>query len=119
MLPLRLTQLVLLGTLTAARRCTILDVPVSISARQAIFNIDLPQTSLDATTLIQNITQQGRNFSQIATGGYATVTGDYNISAQYCVPDEDSSSNPTLQLLTHGIGFDKTCAPQPSPIKSG
>ena len=105
-----LAQLVLLASLAAARKCSVVDVPVSVSARQGVFNIDLPVTSLDATTLVQNITQQGRNFSAIATAGYATVAGDYKISAQYCVPDEDTSSNPTVQLLTHGIGFDKACA---------
>ena len=41
---------------------------------------------------------------------YATITKDYNISAQFCKPSgaKGDLQNPTVQVLTHGIGFDKT-----------
>ena len=103
-------SLALLSGQTVARICTIESVPVTISVRQGIFDIDLPITSLDATTLAQNITQQGRNFTELVTTGYQTVEGTYDISAQYCRPDDDTNSDPTVQVLTHGIGFDKAFA---------
>lgn len=103
-----LAPLALLTTFAAAKKCMNASVPVTISARQGIFNIDVPQTSLDAITLIQNITQQGRNFTDVALSGYQTVSGTYNISTQFCTPDANTSTNPTVQVLTHGIGFDKT-----------
>ena len=37
---------------------------------------------------------------------YATVGGNYNIAATYCEPDSGPSS--AIQILTHGIGFDRT-----------
>lgn len=47
-----------------------------------------------------------------ALSGYATVSGTYQISAKYCTPGASNmtfgSGTPPLQILTHGIGFDKT-----------
>lgn len=36
---------------------------------------------------------------------YNTVSGSYEIEATYCKPDSGSSK--VLQILTHGIGFDR------------
>ena len=97
----------------AAKSCTNLTVPVTISARTGVFNIPVPQTNFDAPAFIQNQTQQGRNFTETALSGYATTPGTYDISAQFCTPsDMDTITTlPTLQVLTHGIGFDKTWVP--------
>ena len=105
---LSLAVLASFSTYAAAKSCTNITVPVTVSARTGMFNIAVPQTNLDATTFIQNVTQQGRNFTDIALTGYKTTSGTYNISAQFCVPSADTSTNPTVQVLTHGIGFDKT-----------
>ena len=42
--------------------------------------------------------------------GFNTIHGDYNISTQFCMPTgaQANSSKPTLQILTHGIAFDRT-----------
>jgi len=100
--------LVILAGSAAAKVCINQTVTVDISARTGVFNIALPQTNLDATTFIQNITQQGRNFTDVALTGYATTAGTYNISTQFCTPSMSNGTNPTVQVLTHGIGFDKT-----------
>ena len=102
----------LLVGVSAAKKCMNATVPVEVSARTAIFNIATPQTNLDATTFVQNYTQQGRNFTQVALEGYQTISKTYNISTEFCMPDGGSwgsnGPNPTVQVLTHGIGFDKT-----------
>ncbi|RDW82754.1 hypothetical protein BP6252_03866 [Coleophoma cylindrospora] len=92
----------------AASICTNRTVPVTISARQAVFDLAVPQTNLEVTDFILNMTQQGRNFTDVALTGYDTTTGTYNISTMFCTPDDGSSTNPAVQVLTHGIGFDKT-----------
>jgi len=94
---------------SSARTCTNITVPVDISARTAVFgNIDVPVGPLDSTTFIQNVTRQGGNFTAQALSGYNTTSGTYNISAKYCVPDGANATWPsTIQVLTHGIGFDK------------
>lgn len=100
--------LVLLAGSATAKVCMNTTVPVDISARTGVFNIAVPQTDLDATTFIQNNTQQGRNFTEVALLDYATISGTYNISTQFCTPSANNATNPTVQVLTHGIGFDKT-----------
>lgn len=101
------TLVILVGS-AAAKVCINQTVAVDISARTGVFNIAVPQTNLQATTFIQNSTQQGRNFTEVALTGYATTSGTYNISTQFCVPSMINGTNPTVQVLTHGIGFDKT-----------
>ncbi|ESZ94963.1 hypothetical protein SBOR_4646 [Sclerotinia borealis F-4128] len=91
-----------------AKTCINATVPVTISARQAVFNIEIPTTNVSTPDFFLNVTQQGRNFTDIALSGYQTTAGTYNISTMYCKPDGDNSTNPTIQVLTHGIGFDKT-----------
>lgn len=96
-----------LASSAVAKTCMNLTVPVHIKSRNAVFDIAVPQTNLDVTTFIQNVTQQGRNFTQAALTGYNTVSGTYNISAQFCQPSNYTANHPTVQVLTHGIGFDK------------
>lgn len=91
-----------------AKQCINITVPVQISARNAVFNIPTLQSNLDATTFSQNLTSIRGNFSQTALLDYTTVTGSYSISAKFCKPDNEQGKNPTVQVLTHGIGFDKT-----------
>lgn len=100
--------LALLASSAAAKKCMNMTVPVDISARTGVFDITVPKTNLEATTFIQNFTQQGRNFTDLVLTGYKTTAGTYNISTQFCVPSENNVTNPTVQVLTHGIGFDKT-----------
>lgn len=108
MYALPLLSLALLASSAAAKKCVNITVPVDISARTGVFNIKTPTTNLEATTFIQNITQQGRNFTDLVLTGYKTTAGTYNISTQYCTPSVNNVKNPTVQILTHGIGFDKT-----------
>jgi hypothetical protein len=105
-----LSILAIFATSAVAKRCINMTVPVHISARTAVFNLDVPQTNLEATDFIRNQTQQGRNFTNTVLTGYNTTARTYNISTQFCMPSNGTSSNPTVQVLTHGIGFDKTWA---------
>jgi hypothetical protein len=102
------TVLAVFAASTSAKTCINATVPVNLSARQAVFNLAVPQTNLEATDFILNITQQGRNFTDTVLTGYSTTTGTYKISTQFCMPTNYNSANPTVQVLTHGIGFDKT-----------
>jgi hypothetical protein len=103
-----ITALAVLAASASAKQCINTTVPVNLRARQAVFNLAVPQTNLEATDFILNMTQQGRNFTDVVLTGYNTTTGTYNISTQFCMPSNDNSTSPTVQVLTHGIGFDKT-----------
>ena len=103
-----ITTLSFLAALASAKKCINATIPVTISARQAVFDIDIPSTNLEATDFALNLTKQGSNFTDIALTGYNTISGTYYISTQLCCPDKHNGTNPTIQVLTHGIGFDKT-----------
>ncbi|KAK5131346.1 hypothetical protein LTR08_001012 [Meristemomyces frigidus] len=65
-----------------------------------------PVTNIDVTNFILNLTQQGTNYTANILEGYQTVSGNYSIAATYCHPDSGPSN--VVQLLTHGIGFDRS-----------
>ncbi|KAJ5100302.1 hypothetical protein N7456_006354 [Penicillium angulare] len=95
--------------IVSAKTCYNTTIEVPVSSRNAVFNgIKTPVTNQDATAFALNATRQGGNFTETALTGYATVSGHYNISAQYCVPNKPTSDGVNLQILTHGVGFDKT-----------
>lgn len=103
-----LSILALFVASAAGKRCMNVTVPLELSARQAVFDLAIPQTNLEVTDFVRNNTQQGKNFTDTVLTGYNTTVGRYNISTQFCVPNVDYSTSPTVQVLTHGIGFDKT-----------
>lgn len=102
------TALALLLAPAVAKKCINQTIPLHLSARQAVFNLAVPQTNLEVTDFILNMTRQGGNFTNEILTGYNTTVGTYNISTQFCMPSESNTTNPTVQVLTHGIGFDKT-----------
>jgi hypothetical protein len=119
MYPHPFAALWLLASVAAAKVCINATVPVTISAREATFgNLATPQTNVDAIAFALNLTRQGQNFTDVVLTGYHTQSGTYNISTQFCVPDSIAKGGwgnasteggaPIVQVLTHGIGFDKT-----------
>jgi hypothetical protein len=106
LLPLLL--LAALSSLASAKECTDMNISVSLSARQGVFNIAIPHTNSQVVDFVLNVTQQGRNFTDIALTGYETTCKTYNISTCFCKPSVDPNTNPSVQILTHGIGFDKS-----------
>ncbi|KAF2641750.1 alpha/beta-hydrolase [Massarina eburnea CBS 473.64] len=106
MAPLSAFTLLFLTGLAAARVCTNVTIPIDISARQGLFQNVPSEGNLDTGAFVQAFNQRGRNYSQTLLEGFQTVTGSYRISAKFCHPDGGAGS--TVQLLSHGIGFDKT-----------
>ena len=96
----------LLATAVTARQCQNLTIPISASARNGVFDLDAPATNIDVTNFILNLGQQGANYSEAILESYTTFSGDYQIAATYCQPDQGPSS--VIQILTHGIGFDRS-----------
>ena len=64
------------------------------------------ETNLEVGAFAATFNQFQKNYTATLLDGYQTLEGSYEISAQYCRPDGGNGS--TIQLLTHGIGFDKT-----------
>ena len=95
--------------LSYARTCSNITVPLNITARTANFNIPALVSNTDATAFVQNLTRQGENFTEVALTGYQTVAKTYNIATEFCTPSEAVAKSPTVQILTHGLGFDRRC----------
>ena len=102
-----LVTTVLASSLVSAKSCKDVTVQLNLTARTAVYDIPILVSDSDATTFVQNLTQQGQNFSEIALSGYQTTAGSYGISTQFCTPSGNLPQNPTVQILTHGVGFDK------------
>lgn len=90
-----------------SRSCINLTIPVHLSSRNGIFNVPTPQTDIDVTNFMLEYSQQGHNLTAERLMGYRTVSGSYHIAAEFCMPREDYGKEPTVQVLTHGIGFDR------------
>ncbi|KAH7329470.1 Alpha/Beta hydrolase protein [Stachybotrys elegans] len=89
-----------------ARVCQNLTIPISISSQNTIFNLQPPSTEIQVTDFFLKATFQGHDYSADIKRGYTTISGNYSIRATFCHPD----TGPTraLQILTHGIGFDRS-----------
>lgn len=97
-------------SLAAAKKCMNITVPVEIMAGQGKFAVPEIMSNQDVTTFSQNFTSiaNGTNYTQEALLGYQNVQGTYNLGAKFCTPDGPLGSKPVVQVLTHGIGFDKS-----------
>ena len=113
-LPIWTTALTAATSATAAagggRTCQTINVPVPITTLNGVFDkLTTPHSNLDAATFTLSALRQGANGTEEAVTGYTTIQKTFNISTQYCMPaGSESSSSPVVQILTHGIGFDKT-----------
>ncbi|KAI3399302.1 hypothetical protein diail_7257 [Diaporthe ilicicola] len=92
--------------LSSARKCTDLTLDVPVVSRNAVFNRTTPKNDIDVTNFILDFTRQSHNATAESLTGYRTIKKTYTVAATYCEPDSGPSD--TVQLLTHGIGFDRT-----------
>jgi pimeloyl-ACP methyl ester carboxylesterase len=93
----------------SAMTCTNLTIPVELSARNGLFDVVAPQNDIEVTNFILNNAQQGSNYTAKVLKEYKTVTGHYELAGTFCVPSKGWGEKPkTLQILTHGIGFDRS-----------
>ncbi|KAK7747561.1 hypothetical protein SLS62_009059 [Diatrype stigma] len=102
------TSTLLLASLAAAvvaRQCQNLTFPVSITARNGKFDLKAPSNNIEVTNFILDLTQPGRNLSDILLQDYVTINGTFSMGATYCEPD--TGPGKALQVLTHGVGFDR------------
>ncbi|EUC38798.1 hypothetical protein COCCADRAFT_81899 [Bipolaris zeicola 26-R-13] len=100
-----LLLLALVG-LATARNCTNIIIETPIVSRQGKFREVPLESNVDVGEFATRLAKFQSNYSAELLEGYQTLKKTFNISTQYCEPDGGSSD--TIQLLIHGIGFDKT-----------
>jgi pimeloyl-ACP methyl ester carboxylesterase len=89
-----------------ARNCQNISVSVSIAAQNGAFDVQPAQNNIEVTNFVLGGVQQGRNTTAQVLTGYTDVAGAYDLATTYCTPDNGSGR--AVQLLTHGIGFDRS-----------
>ncbi|QPH02501.1 hypothetical protein C2857_006711 [Epichloe festucae Fl1] len=94
------------AAVATAMQCRNLTVPVSLSARNGDFDLKAPATEIEVTDLSLGMSRPGNNVTAQYLKGYKTVSGNYQLAATYCEPDDGPGH--ALQILTHGIGFDRS-----------
>ncbi|KOS21761.1 hypothetical protein ESCO_001426 [Escovopsis weberi] len=95
-----------LAVAAAARKCHNVTVPISISSQNAVFDLKAPTTEIEVSNFFLRFTRQGSDYSKELQKGYRTIQGDYEIAGTYCEPD--SGPGHALQIMTHGVGFDRS-----------
>jgi hypothetical protein len=61
--------LTLLAATGAARHCTNLTIPLSLSARNGVFNLKAPASNIEVTDFMLDLTRQGHNLTnELLTG---------------------------------------------------
>ncbi|KAF2099967.1 hypothetical protein NA57DRAFT_38322 [Rhizodiscina lignyota] len=96
-------------SVVSAKICTNQSVPIHITSRNGLFgHVAVPETNRDATNFTLSLGRQGHNFTNEGLAGYHTISKTYHIMTQYCTPDHPTKKDPAIQILTHGIGFDRT-----------
>ncbi len=60
-------------TVTTARKCQNITVPVTISARNAVFSLKAPATDIEATNFVLGSVQQGKNYTNSLLTGVSLL----------------------------------------------
>lgn len=82
-LPSLLTSTCLV-TAVVGKHCQDFLVPVTVCARNGVFNVPTLQNNHDATTFIANYTNPAGNFSNEVLLGYQNINHTYDISVKFC-----------------------------------
>jgi pimeloyl-ACP methyl ester carboxylesterase len=106
-LPLILSSLFSLTSATAHGKCTDLTIPITATAENVVWAFPELPNAYAVATFFNDATQWSANTSALVKGK-KNVTGTFHISAKYCTPLQPSKKSSTLQILTHGLGFDKS-----------
>ncbi|KAK8049570.1 hypothetical protein PG994_011300 [Apiospora phragmitis] len=77
-----------------------------MSTHRYMFELQATATNIEATNFILNLAQPGRNLTEAVLNEYVTISGNYSIAATYCEPD--CGPGKAVQVLTHGIAFDRS-----------
>ena len=86
-------------------KCVDLTIPVTVTAESLTTAFAPFQNSWESTAFIDRTVARVGTSSPLS--GTKTVTDTFSISGQYCTPTGYAAKKNTLQILTHGLGFDK------------
>lgn len=97
--------------LVAGQTCTNITIPVRVNTTNSMISnvtAPLPANQSQVTDFFQRFVQQPQPQANYFINGTYQNTAQYNITATYCVPASGVNASKPLQILIHGIGFDKS-----------
>lgn len=98
----------LLALAHSVGNCVELTLPVTVTAETLVFAFPPFADGYQAEAFFSALTRRDGNPGALVAGT-KNITETFSISAQYCSPMQKSHKSNTLQILTHGLGFDKRC----------
>ncbi|KAL2800615.1 Alpha/Beta hydrolase protein [Aspergillus keveii] len=105
------TLLSLLALLPAALaikpRCFEFDHPVHVSLTVPTFNVPKFSNSYESTAFLTASVSRNANLSSLVTGE-VKIDRAFKIHFQYCEPEKCTRAPDVLQVLSHGVGFDRS-----------
>ncbi|RDA92066.1 hypothetical protein CP533_0983 [Ophiocordyceps camponoti-saundersi (nom. inval.)] len=90
------------ATTAVARNCIDITVPVKLRPRNVFYKVSPPKNEVDLINFILDFGRRKPSLPQ----RLAKKSKVYKLATTYCSPD--SGPGHRLQILTHGIGFDRT-----------
>ncbi|KAL5333761.1 Alpha/Beta hydrolase protein [Aspergillus crustosus] len=87
--------------------CFEFDLPIHVSSTLPKFNVPEFTSSYDSTAFLIGSVSRNADPTALA-GGEGKVDRNFNIHFQYCQPKKAKHSNNVVQILSHGLGFDKS-----------
>ncbi|MCJ1416719.1 hypothetical protein MMC32_003057 [Xylographa parallela] len=93
------------GVAFGSSKCINFGIPVTVSAESLTLAFPPFQNGYQAEAFLEAVVKRDPSSSPVS--GTKNVTEKFSINAQYCVPDTRKKSK-TIQILTHGLGFDKS-----------
>ena len=93
-----------------AAQCVTGKAPIPISTTGVNLLFSGPTNQSVATGLIQQLNQLDSTIAADMSGGQSTIRGTFQIEVTLCFPANtiNNSKVDTVQILTHGIGLDKS-----------
>lgn len=90
--------------LAAGPLCFDFSLPVQVSTPITNFTVSPFHNNSESTSLLVNSVARTANVQNLVAGE-VNISRAYNINFRYC---EGASRNGIMQVLTHGLGFDKS-----------
>jgi hypothetical protein len=92
--------------------CFDFSVPIHVSVPITQFDISPFNNNSESTGALVNGVTRTANVQSLVTGKLH-IDRSYDISFRYCEPSRGIALNGNVQVLTHGLGFDKSCVSRP------
>ncbi|KAE9986668.1 hypothetical protein EG328_004995 [Venturia inaequalis] len=90
-------------------KCFHLIVPVHVDTQSYPLLVPILKNGYEATELVLQATKRDANPDpSVLLGKPVNISTTFSIASTYCTPSKHSDKSSTLQLLSHGLGFDRS-----------